>query len=309
MSRREPERRQRENQRARARERCLTEDAALVIDTDPAFSTWPIATVRNLTYFIHQGTTNCSAEAFSQACAKWESVCGVAFKPVTTVQEAMFDIRDASLYEETQTPGLAVSVFAHELGHILGWRHEHIRDADAATNRGEAHTPTCVDVTPYDRNSIMHYDKILGARAVYGAPIRFSQRSMSIEEAKTLWAQDPNVDRVQVHPCPCQWRPAGGAPHPCPLKSSISTPTMLYTRVQLSQVPSTCCITPSFRRDTLCPKTGCDNGGTQGGWCATIMPDGTYHCLHCWCHRRPHFTGAFEPCTKTVHQCTVWVRL
>ncbi|KAH3714504.1 hypothetical protein Pelo_18986 [Pelomyxa schiedti] len=146
-----------------------------------------------------------------------------------------------------------------------------------------------------------------GTRAVHGPPIRFSTRTMPIADAKSLWARDPNVDRVEVQPCPCEWRREGGEPHPCALKAMMSTPTVLHTRAELSEVAETCSVMPVFRTGTPCPKTGCGDEATLGGWCTNIMPDGTYHCLHCWCHRKPFHGGPLVPCNTTVHQCVVWL--
>lgn len=69
-----------------------------------------------------------------------------------------------------------VSVLVHELGHILGFRHEHIWLPGAKEGIANA-----FKLTEYDSGSIMHYqDKlpegltpldIIGARLVYGHPV------------------------------------------------------------------------------------------------------------------------------------------
>jgi hypothetical protein len=48
-----------------------------------------------------------------------------------------------------------VSVLAHELGHLLGFRHEHIW-----IGLTQETTEGAKKVTRYDKNSIMHYQKI-----------------------------------------------------------------------------------------------------------------------------------------------------
>ncbi len=75
-------------------------------------------------------------------------------------------------------------ILRHELGHILGFRHEHIRLAAAAAALGIETTDDSHDLTAYDGLSVMHYvnnqygnkqlviselDR-LGAQRVYGLP-------------------------------------------------------------------------------------------------------------------------------------------
>ncbi len=76
-----------------------------------------------------------------------------------------------------------VGVLRHELGHVLGFRHEHIRSNAPLVCQGESTTGT-IDLTKYDPKSVMHYfcggmgnikleitevDK-LGSQSIYGAP-------------------------------------------------------------------------------------------------------------------------------------------
>lgn len=78
-----------------------------------------------------------------------------------------------------------VGVMRHELGHILGFRHEHIR-SDAPSDCPDENTSGTINVTDYSTNSVMHYfcggvgDRELkiteidreGARKIYGPPLR-----------------------------------------------------------------------------------------------------------------------------------------
>jgi hypothetical protein len=48
----------------------------------------------------------------------------------------------------------AVGVFRHELGHVLGYRHEHIRNSGCAQDLGGN---GWLAITPYDSHSVMHY--------------------------------------------------------------------------------------------------------------------------------------------------------
>lgn len=76
-------------------------------------------------------------------------------------------------------------ILRHELGHILGFRHEHIRLAAAAAALGIETTTDSYDLTAYDGLSVMHYvnqqygnqelviselDR-LGAQRIYGLPL------------------------------------------------------------------------------------------------------------------------------------------
>jgi Dual-action HEIGH metallo-peptidase len=81
-----------------------------------------------------------------------------------------------------QTPNVkTVGVLRHELGHILGLRHEHTRPNTGVCFEDRAWRA----LTAYDRNSVMHYpwcngnlqsslaitaSDAAGARALYGAP-------------------------------------------------------------------------------------------------------------------------------------------
>lgn len=147
----------------------------------------------------------------------WESVCGIKFeyKPQldngtsTKPEGVLFPVRQidaggqfiAAAFFPTDPknrrrllidpsyfdPGLGfdkVGVLRHELGHVLGWRHEHIRSEAPAICPDEDVANT-VNLTDYDPQSVMHYfcgnvgsrdlaitdvDKI-GSQKVYGLPL------------------------------------------------------------------------------------------------------------------------------------------
>lgn len=82
------------------------------------------------------------------------------------------------------SPVPLTGVLAHELGHILGFRHEHIRPEAANTSEDCVEDARFRGVTPYDAASVMHYPQCHGtsmtlaftehdregAVLIYGAP-------------------------------------------------------------------------------------------------------------------------------------------
>jgi hypothetical protein len=117
----------------------------------------------------------------------WESTCGVKFEhradlddsPTNAPAGVLFTVReveangrfiaaaffpndpqirrrlviDPSYYTTNFDP---VGVLRHELGHVLGFRHEHIRSS-APPACGDEDTGDTVEVTNYDPKSVMHY--------------------------------------------------------------------------------------------------------------------------------------------------------
>lgn len=149
------------------------------------------------------------------ATQAWEDTCGIAFEhrqhldsaPGTDAAGALFAVRqidaggsfiasaffpndpidrrrvliDPSYYG---TSFDRVGVLRHELGHVLGFRHEHISSHAPAVCPNESEYDT-VPLTQYDPTSVMHYfcggvgsqtlaisdlDRI-GAQKVYGPPL------------------------------------------------------------------------------------------------------------------------------------------
>lgn len=157
-------------------------------------------------------------ENIAVAIADWEGVCGVKFKylsqldtsPTTQPAGVLFTVReidasgqfiamaffpndpanrrrvliDPSYYDEG-LPFDRVGVLRHELGHVLGFRHEHIRSGAPPSCPQEDTTDT-FDFTAYDPKSVMHYfcggvgDPALsitevdreGAQKLYGPPLK-----------------------------------------------------------------------------------------------------------------------------------------
>jgi hypothetical protein len=154
-------------------------------------------------------------ENMQRAVDDWAATCGVEFEYVHSADdsdslrppEVLFPVRHISAggafiaaaffptdpvrrrrllidpsYHSTSFD--RVGVLRHELGHVLGFRHEHIRSGAPAVCPDEDTTGT-IDLTAYDPRSVMHYfcggigSKSLaitdldraGSQRVYGIPL------------------------------------------------------------------------------------------------------------------------------------------
>lgn len=175
-----------------------------------------------LTYCVLRNTFgsdeeyNLVVKNMKAATGEWEATCGVRFQHVETLDTSsslapagvLFPVRkidsngqfiaagffpndppdrrklfiDPSYFAPNQAYNL-VGVLRHELGHVLGFRHEHIRSGAPPECPHESTTGT-FDFTKYDPHSVMHYfcggagSKELaitavdleGSQRVYGAP-------------------------------------------------------------------------------------------------------------------------------------------
>lgn len=157
---------------------------------------WPREHRHSLTYCIDVGAFGSAAasvnQAMAAASADWSRTAGVTFvhaaaedaRCTRSNSKVVFDVRPVAhrpylarsffpsstramrelLIDATALPPPApyslTGVVRHELGHVLGLRHEHTRLAD---------NPCFEDndwraVTPYDRASVMHYPQCAGLR-------------------------------------------------------------------------------------------------------------------------------------------------
>ncbi len=158
-----------------------------MVDDGKRLIRWDPQIARNLTYWIDKKSFSDSESITAgqikifmvYATSSWASVCGVSFQEVEGQKEALFRV---AFTKDNNEPGLMASAFfpdwpaerrtlwiypdfsrtgydmpgilRHELGHILGFRHEHIRIKGLQFDEP---TDNLYGITPYDSKSVMHY--------------------------------------------------------------------------------------------------------------------------------------------------------
>jgi hypothetical protein len=191
----------------------------LAIERDGKILRWRRG--KRLSYCVWRPSFDSDAEhaavvdGMASASSDWEGICGIEFEHVVTKDHdaglsfgdvdfpvirqagggttiAMAFFPDDSVNERLvwvfdgyfdTAPGSfdPVGVMRHELGHVLGFRHEHIRPQAPNLFNPES-TEHTVEISAYDPQSVMHYvapgvgDPLLrfteidrtGARSVYG---------------------------------------------------------------------------------------------------------------------------------------------
>lgn len=178
---------------------------------------WSPAYQADLTYHVQprHGHDCAAVAAHVQAAGDaWSSACAVRFKQVDSEAAAVFvvrmlddDVSTVDTYAEAcfphthhdnrflllfprllrtmrEEPELAATVFLHELGHVLGLRHEFLRLGSSFTDLGDMAVP----VTPNDADSAMQPPKQGRAISamdrsamawVYGPPVTVPARRLS----------------------------------------------------------------------------------------------------------------------------------
>ena len=162
-----------------------------------ADTAWSTTQALNLTYCVSTGAFGSNharvTEAMTRAAAAWENVAHVAFIHDTgqdsnctaSNNAVIFNVRagpvDAPYGARAFFPGYVRSarelfirpdqlnlalptltgMLTHELGHVLGFAHEHIRVPQSDSRCIE--TTQWRDLTPYDSGSVMHYDICAGS--------------------------------------------------------------------------------------------------------------------------------------------------
>jgi hypothetical protein len=152
-------------------------------------------------------------DAMWQATRDWENACGVKFEHRADLDRgpgagALFSVRQvdhggkllAAAFFPHDPPGRRLvqidpsfftnhglnpaGILRHELGHVLGFRHEHIRGF-AASLFPEESREDILELHQYDRKSVMHYVNddfgnpdleitaldTIGAQRIYGFPL------------------------------------------------------------------------------------------------------------------------------------------
>jgi len=135
-----------------------TNKARVVSEMAQATAAWERAGRVDFTYVPAQDAS-CTGTNFNVnfAVAPWQGGGACSFAPLKAgcvARSLVIDIPDLDANYGTVAPNVrTVGVFRHELGHILGLRHEHTRPQSGMCfedNQWRA-------LTPYDRSSVMHY--------------------------------------------------------------------------------------------------------------------------------------------------------
>ncbi len=139
-----------------------TRQADVVVAMNAGAALWESATSKvNFVYVPAQNsacTTRNNNVVFSVEPVSTTQYIARAFFPSTAKSQRNVLIDDSIWSSGTWEPG---DVLAHELGHALGFRHEHTRPEAGTCFEDSNWRP----LTPYDAASIMHYPQCNGSSA------------------------------------------------------------------------------------------------------------------------------------------------
>ncbi len=220
---------------------------------------WDEATRRDLTFCVSQdfGARHATVvEAMIQAGGAWAGVADVRFvhhpehdascRPSNAA--VVFDVRpvnaggeylaaaffpswtrdqrtvliDASSFDTGGAVDLE-GILRHELGHVLGFRHEHTRPEAGTCFEDTDYRP----LTPYDRDSVMHYPQCNGnaastlaltavdaegARSAYGPPLASTPTDPTTPPSDPTVPGDPSDPSMPTEPPPPPSDPTPPAP-------------------------------------------------------------------------------------------------
>ena len=144
-------------------DRFRGDKARVVTAMNTGTGLWEAASSKiNFTYVPNQDAT-CSTKntnvTFSVEPTKTTQYIARAFFPSTPKVSRNILVNARSLYSSgSWTPG---NIMGHELGHVLGLRHEHTRPEAGTCFEDNNWRP----LTPYDSASIMHYPQCNGTSA------------------------------------------------------------------------------------------------------------------------------------------------
>jgi Matrixin len=133
---------------------CASDYARVVKDLDEATGDWELACADCKVDFVHKRDLDAAPSHESvtfivrQVDAQGQFIAA-AFFPNDAPADRFVDIDPSYYATEIETRG----VLRHELGHVLGYRHEHIRGVAGCFQENAAWKP----LTPYDSQSVMHY--------------------------------------------------------------------------------------------------------------------------------------------------------